>query len=138
MVTYVEVNRKLINEFKGKHNLTVREFIAESGISMTIYYKIFRDSKQISMRHVVKLAKYMNLDIQELPLNENNDEKYLEELKQKNNIEQFLKDKNLSKYTFSKIYGLNIEFVNKLLKQEYLSLRTNSIIKILNVLNIIK
>lgn len=135
MITEVEVNRKLINEFKGKHNLTVREFIAQSGISMTIYYNIFANKKKIGMRHIVKLAKFMKVEIKDLLDTNNADEKYLEELKQKNIIVQYLKDNNLSKYAFSKIYGLNVEFVNKLIKKDYSKLHTNSIIKILEVLN---
>ena len=133
MITEVEVNKNLIIEYKAKHKLTVREFIAQSGISMTIYYKIFLKPHKIGMRHAIKLAKFMKVNLSEL-LSQNK-ENFFKELETKNNIENFLINKNLSKMEFCNKYQISIYLLEKLLNKNYFTIRTNNIYEILKILN---
>lgn len=134
MITEVEVNKNLIIEFKAKHKLNVREFISQSGISMTIYYKIFTKPQKIGMRHVVKLAKYMNISYEKLLENKNN-ESFLIEMDRKNNLEEYLKNNNVTKKEFCKEFNISIYLLEKLINKNYSTIRTNNIFQILNILD---
>lgn len=66
MVTYKSIDKNIVEEFRKKNGLTVREFIEKSKISMTIYYQIINNPEKISVRHIIKLAQFMNVNYQDL------------------------------------------------------------------------
>ena len=61
-----DINTKLIREYIKKNKLTVAEFCRRCSISQNIYYKLFSDTANFSVKSIFKIAFGMKVPIKDM------------------------------------------------------------------------